>query len=81
MPWRNPVDVAVGEKVRLMRLAVGFDQSYTADQIGVALAEFQECECGQRRFGAELLQKLGQLLGVPPSHFFRELPDDPNSLH
>jgi transcriptional regulator with XRE-family HTH domain len=49
------MDEEIGEKVRLRRVALGLDQSYVAEKLGITLAEFQECEAGRRRFSAKLL--------------------------
>jgi len=59
------MDEEIGEKVRLRRVALGLDQSYVAEKLGITLAEFQECEAGRRRFSAKLLLKLSILIKVP----------------
>jgi len=66
----NPVDAQVGNNVRLKRTDLGLDQARLAEELGLTLAEYQDCESGMRRFGAECLLKLARLMDVPPSYFF-----------
>ena len=67
----NPVDVSVGDNVRLQRMRLGLRQSSLANTLGIPLPEFQDCEFGRRRFGAERLLALAQLLDVSPICFFQ----------
>jgi transcriptional regulator with XRE-family HTH domain len=41
-----------------------------AEALGLPLSEYQKCENGERRVGAEGLLKLSVLLSVSPSFFF-----------
>jgi len=66
----NPVDAQVGNNVRANRTELGLSQDHIADQLGISLAEYQECESGDRRFGPERLLRLARLLGVSPQDFF-----------
>jgi len=70
----NPVDAQVGNNVRANRTELGFSQDHIADQLGLSLAEYQEYESGDRRFGPELLSRLARLLGVGPQDFFEDSP-------
>jgi transcriptional regulator with XRE-family HTH domain len=47
----NPVDAEVGyngSNARTMRSKLGFSQGQIAEQLGLTLAEYQECESGMR---------------------------------
>jgi transcriptional regulator with XRE-family HTH domain len=66
----NPVDAQVGNNVMANRIELGLSQDHIADQLGISLAEYQDCESGDRRFGPERLLRLARLLGVSPQHFF-----------
>jgi transcriptional regulator with XRE-family HTH domain len=66
----NPVDAAVGIRVRVKRTELGLSQHDMADQLELPLDEYQDCESGLRRFGAPLLLKVSRLLGVNPKYFF-----------
>jgi hypothetical protein len=70
----NPVDAQVGNNVRAKRTELGFSQDHIADQLGLSLAEYQEYESGERRFGPERLLRLARLLGVRPQDFFEDPP-------
>jgi hypothetical protein len=77
---RNPVDVAVGDNVRLQRMRLGLGRSFLAEKLGIPLAEFEDCEVGSRRFGAERLLKIALLMGVSPGCFFEVLSVDRREL-
>ena len=70
----NPVDAQVGKNVRANRTELGLSQDHIADQLGLSLAEYQEYESGERRFGPERLLRLARLLGVRPQDFFEDPP-------
>jgi hypothetical protein len=69
----NPVDAEVGYNARTMRSRLGFSQGQIAEQLGLTLAEYQECESGMRRYGSERLLKLARLMDVSPNYFFETL--------
>ena len=70
----NPVDAEVGYNAMTMRSKRGFSQFQIAEQLGLTLAEYQECEFGMRRYGPERLLKLARLMDVSPHYFFETLP-------
>ena len=70
----NPVDTAVGDRIKVKRTELGLSQAHMADQLGLPLDEYQNCESGVRRFGAQLLLNISRLLGVNPKYFFDNPP-------
>jgi transcriptional regulator with XRE-family HTH domain len=72
--WSNPVDAQVGYNVGAKRTELWLSQEYVARQLGLTLAEYQECESGMRRFGAERLSKLARLMDVPANYLFQLSP-------
>jgi len=72
--FRHPVDVQVGNSIRVKRTELGLSQTYMADQIGLAIEQYRECEFGAGRFGAERLLKIARLLGVNPQDLFEAPP-------
>jgi hypothetical protein len=72
----NPVDVCVGDNVKLQRMRLGLGQSFLADILGIPLSEFQDCELGVHRFGAYRLLRLAQLLEVGAICFFQAAESD-----
>ena len=70
----DPVDLQVGKNVRAKRIELGLSQGYIADQLGLSLSDYRECESGDRRLSPECLLKLVRLLGVGPEDLFKGLP-------
>ncbi len=76
----NAIDIYVGSRVRMRRLLLGFSQERLADQIGVTFQQVQKYEKGMNRIGASRLQRIAEVLAVPPSFFFQQDPSKPLSL-
>ena len=70
----NPVDAQVGHNVMAKRTELGLSQGQIAEQLGLTLADYQECESGMRRYGPEWLLKLARLMDISPNYFFETLP-------
>ena len=66
----DPIDVEVGQRIRIQRLAAGLSQSELADKIGVTFQQVQKYEKGANRVGAGRLTQIAQVLNVPVSSFF-----------
>ena len=66
----DPVDVEVGQRIRIQRLQSGLSQTSLAEQLGVTFQQVQEYEKGVNRVGAGRLTKIAKVLGVPVSTFF-----------
>ena len=71
---RNPIDESVGAQIQHRRRVLGISESLLAEALGLTLSEYQKCENGERRVGAEGLLKLSALLSVSPSFFFEGSP-------
>lgn len=69
----HPVDVHVGNKIRLRRRLLGMSQAAVAGQVGISFQQLQKYESGANRVGASRLYQLARVLGVAPSAFFRGL--------
>lgn len=66
----DPIDVEVGQRIRIERLQSGLSQTSLADQLGVTFQQVQKYEKGVNRVGAGRLTKIAKVLGVPVSTFF-----------
>jgi transcriptional regulator with XRE-family HTH domain len=66
----DPVDVEVGHRIRLERLARGLSQTALATQLGVTFQQVQKYEKGVNRVGAGRLTKIAEVLGVGVGTFF-----------
>ena len=64
------IDVEVGQRIRIQRLAAGLSQSELADRIGVTFQQVQKYEKGMNRVGAGRLTKIARVLSVPIGSFF-----------
>ena len=69
----HPVDMKVGERIRLRRKLLGFTQTELAEELGVAFQQIQKYECGDNRVSASRLFEIAQALNVSVSFFFEEL--------
>jgi transcriptional regulator with XRE-family HTH domain len=66
----DPVDVEVGHRIRIERLARGLSQTALANQLGVTFQQVQKYEKGVNRVGAGRLTKIAEVLGVAVGSFF-----------
>ncbi|MDK9721858.1 MAG: helix-turn-helix domain-containing protein [Rhodospirillales bacterium] len=72
----NPIDVHVGNRVRLRRTLLGMSQEKLGEAIGLTFQQVQKYERGANRVGASRLYDLSQVLDVPVSYFFDDMPDE-----
>src|SRR5215211_1737448 len=66
----DPVDVEVGQRIRIQRLQSGLSQTALAEQLGVTFQQVQKYEKGVNRVGAGRLTKIAEVLAVPVSTLF-----------
>ncbi len=71
----NPIDIHVGARVRLRRTMLGLSQEKLGESLGITFQQIQKYEKGTNRIGASRLQKLSEILKIPVSFFFEDLPD------
>lgn len=71
----HPVDVHVGSRVRLRRTLLGMSQGKLAEAVGLTFQQIQNYENGLNRMGASRLHQFSQILDVPISFFFDDLPE------
>jgi transcriptional regulator with XRE-family HTH domain len=64
------IDVEVGQRIRIQRLAAGLSQSELAERIGVTFQQVQKYEKGMNRVGAGRLTNIARVLNVPVGSFF-----------
>jgi transcriptional regulator with XRE-family HTH domain len=70
----NPIDVHVGSRVRLRRTLLGMSQEKLGEALGLTFQQVQKYERGVNRIGSSRLYQLSQILDVPVSFFFDDLP-------
>ena len=69
----NPVDVHVGQRVRLRRTLLGMSQEKLGEAIGLTFQQVQKYERGANRIGSSRLYDLSRVLDVPISYFFDDM--------
>ena len=72
----DPVDVAVGARIRLLRKVRGLSQQALAEAAGVTFQQIQKYERGSNRIGSSRLYEFAKVLDVPVSYFFDEMPSN-----
>jgi Helix-turn-helix len=69
----NPIDVHVGYRVRLRRIAAMMSEEELATAIGVGIPGVKAYENGEKRVGANLLYEISVVLDCIPTVFFEDL--------
>ncbi len=72
----HPIDVHVGNRVQLRRTQLGMSQTALGEALGLAFQQVQKYECGANRISASKLWNLTQILDVPVSYFYDDMPAD-----
>jgi transcriptional regulator with XRE-family HTH domain len=70
----NPVDIYVGQRIRIRRIEIDMSQQILAEHIGLTFQQIQKYEKGSNRIGASRLQQIGKVLEVPASFFYAGAP-------
>jgi transcriptional regulator with XRE-family HTH domain len=76
VPQRSagPVDIHVGERLRMARSAKKLSQSELGAQLGVSFQQIQKYEKGVNRVTLPRAGQIAKALGVPLEYFFQGLP-------
>lgn len=72
----NPVDIHVGSRVRLRRTLLGMSQKKLGAAVGLTFQQIQKYERGANRIGSSRLYQFAQVLDVPVSFFFDDMPEE-----
>jgi transcriptional regulator with XRE-family HTH domain len=72
----NPIDVHVGNRIRMRRLLLGMNQETLANALGLTFQQVQKYEGGANRVSASRLSAMAEILSVPISYFFGDLRAD-----
>jgi transcriptional regulator with XRE-family HTH domain len=72
----RPVDAHVGARLKLRRTLVGMSQEKLGDAVGLTFQQIQKYERGANRIGSSRLFEFSQILDVPVSYFFDDMPED-----
>ncbi len=69
----NPIDVHVGNRIRLRRTLLGLSQEKLASMLGLTFQQVQKYERGMNRVGASRLWDIGKVLEVPIGFFYEDM--------
>jgi transcriptional regulator with XRE-family HTH domain len=69
-----PIDVLVGQNIRICRLQKGLSQGELGRRVGVTFQQVQKYEKGANRVGASRLTQIADVLGVPIPTLFDGAP-------
>lgn len=72
----NPIDVHVGNRIRLRRTLLNLSQEKLASLLGLTFQQVQKYERGTNRVGASRLWDMGKVLEVPVSFFYEDMDKD-----
>ena len=70
----NPIDVHVGERIRMRRVEHKISRITLGEAIGLTDQQIQKYETGTNRIGASRLQKICAVLEIPVSLLFEDTP-------
>jgi transcriptional regulator with XRE-family HTH domain len=66
----NPIDIQVGNRVRIRRMLIGMSQERLGDLLGLTFQQVQKYEKGVNRIGAGRLFEMARILNVPVDFFY-----------
>ncbi len=68
----QPVDIAVGQRIRVARVTKSMSQTALGEAIGVTFQQVQKYEKGMNRVGASRLQQIADVLDTTVTKLFAE---------
>src|SRR3954469_13767795 len=66
----SPIDIHVGSRMRMRRMALGMSQEKLAKTLGLTFQKVQKYERGANRMASSQLQQAADVLGVAAAFFF-----------
>jgi transcriptional regulator with XRE-family HTH domain len=66
----KPIDIQVGNRVRIRRMLIGMSQERLGDLLGLTFQQVQKYEKGVNRIGAGRLFEVSRILNVPVDFFY-----------
>ena len=68
----NPIDIHVGNRIRLRRTLLGLSQEKLAAMLGLTFQQVQKYECGENRLTVARLNDICRVFDVSPALFYNE---------
>jgi transcriptional regulator with XRE-family HTH domain len=75
----NPIDIQVGNRVRIRRMLIGMSQERLGDLLGLTFQQVQKYEKGVNRIGAGRLFEVSRILNVPIDFFYEGVNAQPGA--
>ncbi|MGI0526596.1 helix-turn-helix domain-containing protein [Rhizobium giardinii] len=75
VPAIHPVDLHIGQQIRIRRIQSNVSQTDLAKGIGVSFQQVQKYENGKNRVSASMLYEVASYLKMPVATFFEGLPE------
>lgn len=72
----NPIDTHVGKRIRVLRKHHGMSQTTLGEAVNLSFQQIQKYETGANRIGGSRLFEFSQVLDVPISYFFDDMPPE-----
>jgi len=72
----NPIDIHVGNRIRLRRTLLGLSQEKLASLLGLTFQQVQKYEKGMNRVGASRLWDISKVLEAPINFFYEDMDKD-----
>lgn len=72
----NPIDLYVGERIRIRRKLLGLSQEALANSLGLTFQQVQKYERGTNRISASKLYQTARTLQAPISYFFEGVDEE-----
>ncbi len=69
----NPIDIHVGNRIRLRRTLLGMSQEKLASLLGLTFQQVQKYEKGMNRVGASRLWDISKVLETPIAFFYEDM--------
>ncbi len=76
----NPIDLHVGNQLRMRRLSLNITQEKLANLVGLTFQQVQKYEHGANRISASRLFEIAQALKVPVTYFYDNLATEQPSV-
>ena len=70
----NPIDIHVGQRVKLRRSMAGMSQEKLGEALGVTFQQIQKYEKGANRISMSRMSQIAEALGVSVAFFLEDAP-------
>lgn len=67
----EPVYIALGSRLRVLRIASGFDKTHVASCVGISREHVNGIEEGHSRFSLHYVEKFAELFGLTPEDLMK----------